>query len=109
MKKAYQYIRSARMEDRPEGSFCIQQKVNTAFAKKHNIEIIETFIDAGYSGKNFNRPGWKALQRKLIKNKSKINYLIVTNYDRITRNPIEGLTFMEKLEQKLQVKLISVM
>ena len=46
--------------------------------------------------------------QKLTKNKNKIDYVIVTNYDRITRNFFEGLAFMKKLEQKWKVKLISV-
>ena len=109
MKKAYQYIRSARNEDRSNGSLSGQKKMNIAFAKKHSIEITETFIDAGFSGKNFNRPGWRALERELTKNKNRIDYVVVTNYDRITRNFFEGLAFMKKLEQKWKVKLISVM
>lgn len=106
MKKAYQYIRyAAQMEDCPEGSFCVQQKVNVAFAKKNRIEIAETFIDAGYSGRNFNRPGWKALENKLKKNK--VDYVLITNYDRITRSPFKGLEFIKELEQKWKVKLLS--
>lgn len=108
MKKACQYIRSARNEDQPNGSVLIQEKMNTAYAKKHKIEITETFIDAGFSGKNFNRPGWKELERKLAKNKNKVDYLIVTKYDRVSRNFFEGLEFMTMLEQKWNVKLISV-
>ena len=108
MKKAYQYIRISE-EDQSNFSLSGQKKMNDDFGEKHSIEVTETFIDDGYSAKNFDRPNWRALEKALSQNKNKIDYLIVTKYDRLIRNAAEGLAFIEKLEQKWNIKLLSVM
>jgi site-specific DNA recombinase len=93
MKKAYQYIRISE-EDQSNFSLSGQEKMNKDFAEKHNIEVVQAFIDDGYSAKNFDRPNWRALEKSLAQNKNKIDYLIVTKYDRLIRNAAEGLAFI---------------
>ncbi len=106
MKKAFQYIRKST-EDQSNFSISGQKMINEQWAAKNNIEIIGTYIDDGYSAKNFNRPDWRRLEHDLPK--SKIDYLIIMKYDRLIRNVIEGLTFVEKLENKWKITLLSVM
>lgn len=108
MKTAYQYI---RISDDDQSNFSIsgQQKMNEDYALKHDITILKTYIDDGYSAKNFQRPNWQELEKNLAKNKTKVDYLIVWKYDRLIRNAAEGLAFIEKLEQKWNIKLLSVM
>jgi site-specific DNA recombinase len=108
MKVAYQYIRISE-EDQSNFSLSGQEKMNRDYAAKHGIDVVKTFIDDGCSAKNFNRPQWKLLEKELAKNKTKIDYLVVTKYDRLIRNAAEGLAFIEKLEQKWDIKLLSVM
>jgi site-specific DNA recombinase len=108
MKKAYQYIRISD-EDQSNFSLSGQQKMNTDFAAKHGIEIVKCFVDDGYSAKNFDRPDWQELEKTMSKNKNQIDYLIITKYDRLIRNAAEGLAFIERLEQKWNIKLLSVM
>ena len=108
MKTAYQYIRISE-EDQSNFSLSGQEKMNVDYAAKHGIKVVKTFIDDGYSAKNFDRPQWKQLEKELAKNKTKIDYLVVTKYDRLIRNAAEGLAFIEKLEQKWDIKLLSVM
>ena len=108
MKTAYQYIRISD-EDQSNFSLSGQEKMNQDYAAKHGIQIVKAFVDDGYSAKNFDRPQWKLLEKELSKNKTKIDYLIVTKYDRLIRNAAEGLAFIEKLEQKWNIKLLSVM
>ena len=71
MKTAYQYIRISD-EDQSNFSLSGQEKMNRDYGAKHGIEVVKTFIDDGYSAKNFNRPKWKELEKELAKNKSKI-------------------------------------
>ena len=108
MKTAYDYV---RISDDDQSHFSIegQQKMNKDFATRLNIKIVKSFVDDGYSAKDFNRPNWKELEKDLAKNKSKIDYLIVWKYDRFIRNVTEGLTFIEKLEKKWNIVLLSVM
>lgn len=108
MKRAYDYI---RISDDDQSHFSIdgQKKMNLDFAFRNNIEIVRTFIDDGFSAKDFNRPSWKDLEKEIAKNKHKIDFLIVWKYDRLIRNAAEGLSFLERLEKKWNVVLVSVM
>lgn len=108
MKVAWDYI---RISDDDQSHFSIdgQKKMNLDFAFRHNIRIERTFVDEGYSAKDFNRPDWKKLEKELSKNRTKVDYLIVWKYDRLIRNAAEGLNFIEKLEKKWNIILLSVM
>jgi site-specific DNA recombinase len=108
MKLAYAY---GRISDDDQSNFSIpgQQKMIEDYCLKHNIKLVKFFTDDGYSAKNFQRPSWKELEQELSKNKSRVDYLIVWKYDRLIRNATQGLVFIEKLEQKWNIKLLSVM
>lgn len=108
MKTAYQYIRISN-EDQSNFSLSGQQRMNEEYAMKHNIQIVGTFIDDGYSAKDFERPEWIKLESELSKRRAKIDFLIVAKYDRLIRNAAEGLAFIEKLEVTWHIKLLSVM
>lgn len=108
MKIALEYRRISN-EDQSNFSLSGQDKINREYAEKHNIKIIKTYIDDGYSAKNFDRPDWRKLEADLSKNRGTIDYLIVSKYDRLIRNAAEGLAFIEKLEEKWNIKLLSVM
>src|SRR5687767_1141427 len=105
MKRAFQYLRISD-EDQSYHSIDGQSMFNQNYARKHDIEIMETFTDDGYSAKDFNRPDWKRLEKALEKRKNEIDYLIVWRYDRLIRNVLEGLNFIEKLEKKWNIRLI---
>lgn len=106
MKKAFQYIRKSN-EEQSNFSISGQQMINEEWARKNKIEIVGTYIDDGYSAKDFNRPDWRRLEKDLPR--SGADFLIVMKYDRLIRNVLEGLTFVEKLEQKWGITLLSVM
>lgn len=108
MKIALEYRRISN-EDQSNFSLSGQDKINREYAEKHNIQILRTYIDDGYSAKNFDRPDWKKLEADLSKNRGTIDYLIVSKYDRLIRNAAEGLAFIEKLEERWNIKLLSVM
>ena len=107
MKKAYQYIRIS-MKDQSNWSINGQIETNERYAKSHNINIVKTFIDDGKSAKNFDRPEWIKLEKQLKKNRAQVDYLIVTKYDRLTRNVSEGLAMIELIEIKLGIRVLSV-
>lgn len=77
------------------------------FADKNGMNIIETFIDDGVSAKDFNRPEWKRLEQKL-KNRS-VQGVIVWKYDRLIRNVMEGLAFLDRAEKLYGVTIYSAM
>lgn len=106
MKVAYGYLRISK-EDQSNFSISGQKILIEEWSRKNNVEVREWFIDDGYSAKNFNRPEWKRLESKLAK--SKIDFLIVAKYDRLIRNVVEGLAFVERLEKRWNITLLSVM
>lgn len=107
-KRAYQYIRISQ-EDQSNFSITGQKRFNESFAARIDCEIIKTFIDDGRSAKDFNRPQWRLLEKEIYKNRHHIDYLIISKYDRLIRNVREGLVFLEKIENKWGVKVVSAM
>lgn len=108
MKKGYQYVRISQNEQ-SNWSISGQQEMNLRYADKHGIQIVKTFIDDGRSAKDFERPAWKELEKVLNKNRSQVDYLIISKYDRLIRNALQGLQQLEKIEQKWKVQVLSAM
>ena len=105
MKKAIQYIRIST-SDQSNWSIDAQQKINELFATKHKLDIVDTFIDDGVSAKNFDRPQWNLLEKRLKKEKS-IYAVIVTKYDRLIRNAMQALQFLDRCETAYGVRIYS--
>ena len=80
----------------------IEQYING----KEDLELIEYYIDYGYSGTNFNRPGFEKLLQDM-KNK-KINCIIVKDLSRFARNHIEADMYFENIFPALNIRFISV-
>lgn len=108
MKKAYIYL---RISDEDQSNFSIsgQQIMIEHFAKRKDIQILKTYVDDGVSAGSFNRPQWRALEADIKKNKNSVDYLIVMKYDRLIRNLLEGLKFIETLENSWHIRLLSAM
>ena len=80
----------------------IEQYING----KEDLELIEYYIDDGYSGTNFNRPGFEKLLQDM-KNK-KINCIIVKDFSRFARSHIEADMYFENIFPSLNIRFISV-
>lgn len=80
----------------------IEQYING----KEDLELIEYYIDYGYSGTNFNRPGFEKILQDM-KNK-KINCIIVKDLSRFARNHIEADMYFENIFPALNIRFISV-
>jgi site-specific DNA recombinase len=84
-----------------------QQKIIHAFLQTHHsISLIDTYIDNGYSGMNYNRPGFQKMLLDI--NKGKINCVIVKDISRFGRNFIVTSEFLEKIFPEMGIRLISV-
>ena len=95
---AADYLRLSREDgDKLESdSIRNQRSLINDFVKQHKeIQLVEEYIDDGYSGTNFDRP---AFQRMLedVKRK-KINCIIVKDLSRLGRNYIETGRYLEKI------------
>ena len=90
-KKAILYRRVSTTDQKEFGnSLNAQQSSLRDFCEKNSIDIVKEFQE-DYSAKNFNRPEWKRLNAFAKKNKKDIDYLLVVDWDRFSRNVFEAL------------------
>lgn len=75
-------------------------------SSKEDLELVDYYIDDGYSGTNFNRPGFEKLLQDM-KNK-KINCIIVKDLSRFARSHIEADMYFENIFPALNIRFISV-
>ncbi len=81
-----------------------QLRENTAFAEKHGIQIVNTYIDRAFSAKTDNRPEFQ----RMIKESSKKHFdvVIVWKLDRFSRNRFDSAKYKALLRMN-GVKVVS--
>ena len=84
-----------------------QRKILRTYAKENGYVIYDEYIDDGYSGTNFNRPGFK----KLIKDieAKRVNMVITKNLARLGRDYIETGRYIETFFPENQIRYIAVL
>ena len=80
--------------------------INEYIAKCQDLNLIDYYIDDGYSGTSFNRPAFKRLLED-IRGK-KVNAIIVKDLSRFGRNHIEVDNYIENIFPVLNVRFISI-
>ena len=69
-KKVIAYLRLSKEDgDDESSSITNQRKILQDYADKHNMEIVEFYIDDGYSGYTMSRPDFNRLKADLNNNK----------------------------------------
>ena len=61
---------------------------DTCMPSGRKVEIIETYMDNGQTGTDFERPGWERLMEDV--KKGRINCIIVKDLSRLARNYLEA-------------------
>lgn len=103
------YLRISRDdEDKTESdSIQNQRELLKSFIEKHpEIELEREFVDDGYSGTNFDRPGFQKMM-EMVQRKS-IDCIIVKDLSRLGRNYIETGKYIDQVFPKAGVRFISV-
>jgi len=90
------------------GSIERQDLYTSQWALRNDVEITDTFIDAGYTAKTFDRPDYKKLHEFVSKYHRLVDYLIVDDLDRFSRDTAEALSKTKELQFKYNVQLVSV-
>lgn len=82
------YIRTAQYDD---SEIVIRQQENIiiSFCKEFNVECKEIYIDDGFSGLNYDRPGIRK-----ITNSSEKKVILMSNITRLTRNFTDMMNFI---------------
>lgn len=103
------YIRLSREDEKLGESESIsnQRNIILDYIKKLGFNLVDEYIDDGYSGTNFNRPGFL----KLIKDieSGKINTVITKDYSRLGRDYIESGRYIEKYFPEHNVRYIAIL
>lgn len=109
MVNAAIYIRLSREDGDKEESDSVgnQRKFLTEYVtKKEEFILYDIYIDDGYSGTNFNRPGFRRMIADI--EDGKVNCVIVKDLSRFGRDYIDAGRYLERYFPELGVRFISV-
>jgi len=107
--KVAAYLRLSKEDnDKMESNSIVSQReiIESFLSKNSDLELVDYYIDDGYSGTNFKRPDFERLLLDM-KNK-KINCIIVKDLSRFARNHIEADMYIENIFPALNIRFISV-
>lgn len=106
--KAASYSRLSREDgDKLESdSICNQKELVADYARLKDVQIVQEYVDDGYSGTSFERPAFQRMMEDI--KKKKINCIIVKDLSRLGRNYIETGKYLEKIFPFLGVRFIAV-
>ena len=103
------YLRLSRDDENigDSGSIINQREFLTKHVENQaNWELVNIYIDDGYTGTNFNRPSWLRLKRDI--ELGKVNLVITKDLSRLGRDYIETGYYLEKFFPTHRVRYIAV-
>ncbi|MGE7521043.1 recombinase family protein, partial [Pedobacter suwonensis] len=100
------YVRLS-IKDQSQYSLGYQEKSIADYCEKNGVELLEVFSDNGKSSYTFDRPDYIALEDFIKQRKGKIQFLVVMDHDRFSRNLSEALAKIENLEKKYGIKVLA--
>ena len=104
-KKAALYIRVSTNHQIDKDSLPLQRKDLITYAEVMlGISDYEIFEDAGYSGKNVERPAYQDMMRRC--RQGEFSHILVWKIDRISRNLVDFASMYEELK-KLGITFVS--
>lgn len=83
-----------------------QRKLVEEYARKEGITIVDEAIDDGYTGTNYDRPGFQYVLKSLEEGKA--NTVIVKDLSRLGREYIETGRYIEMMFPQMQVRFIAI-
>lgn len=107
MKRAIRYLRFSQL-GQSNGSIERQELYTDQWIKSNNVELVDTFIDRGKSAKTFDRPDFIKLQEFIAKHFKNVDYLLVDQLDRFSRNAGEAMSMVKTLQRKYGIQVVSV-
>ncbi len=93
------YCRVSNEEQAKHGvGLSVQVDKIEAYVRTFDLELIDTLVDDGYSGKDLKRPGLKSVVERVLAGEA--DALIVYRIDRLNRNTRDFLNLMNELEER---------
>ena len=108
------YLRLSKGDDDVDGvgksesnSISNQRLIIDRFLEKHpEMEVVDTYIDDGYTGTNFKRPELKRMMFDV--DEGRINCIVVKDLSRFGRERIQTGTYIQKVFKEKGVRFIAV-
>jgi site-specific DNA recombinase len=107
MKRAIRYLRFSQL-GQSNGSIERQELYTDQWIKFNNVELVDTFIDRGKSAKTFDRPDFIKLREFITKHYRAVDYLLVDQLDRFSRDAGEAMSMVKTLQHKYNIQIVSV-
>ena len=92
--------------DRESNSITSQKQMLTQFAEYHGIEIVETYVDDGWSGTNFERPDFKRMIEDI--ESGRINTVITKDLSRLGRDYLQTGYYTDMYFPSKRVRYIAI-
>lgn len=107
-KYAYGYVRLSREEAQGGESSSItnQKMIIQNYCEQNGLILIRIFVDDGYSGGNFDRPGFQEMMRELEKSKAKV--VITKDLSRLGRDMRESSYYAEQFFPENGIRYIAI-
>lgn len=83
-----------------------QRMIIKSFCKYHNLELVAEYVDDGYSGGNFDRPGFKKMIEDI--ESGKINCILTKDFSRLGRELYQTGSFIEDYFNEKGIRYISI-
>jgi len=106
MMKGIKYLRFSS-DGQSNHSIERQHIVTEQWMKYNNIEVVDTFTDEGYSARNFDRPDVKNLFEFIRKHSNRIDYLVVSELTRFSRETGDAINMVKNIQNKYGVRIVS--
>jgi site-specific DNA recombinase len=109
-KRALGYVRRSPRPDKDLESTSIEKQTEEIikYCERNDIELVDVYTDDLKSGKSFDgRDGFKEMYNRALKKEEAIDYIVVYKQDRLSRDTLDTLYIMKRLNS-LDKHLISI-
>lgn len=105
---AYGYVRLSREESGTGESNSItnQKSIIKSYCERNGFSLAKVFVDDGWSGGNFDRPGFQAMMRQL--EGGKINTVITKDLSRLGRDMRESSYYAEQFFPENGIRYVAI-
>ena len=105
-KTAIRYLRISA-DKQSNYSISGQDMQTQLWCERNGIEVVDTFVDEGYSARTFDRPDMIRLNAFIEQHYKLVDYLVVFDFTRFSRDTGEALIEVKRLQGKYQIKIAS--
>lgn len=106
-KRAIVYLRISN--DRQSNYSIEGQRMHIlSWCERNHVEVVDVFVDEGYSARNFDRPDYQRLNKFIHQHYRTVDYLAVNSFDRFSRDAGEAIIAIKKLQRQYAIKVVSV-